>query len=100
MDPVAVALAGTDVGHVAVPAVAGDFGQVYARLKALVIEEAQLDPFRDLGEDTEVRASPIGDRAQLVRAAGPDLERRGDGDTRQGGCAFGIEVWTGHGGSL
>ena len=47
MHAIAVALAGPDVGKVAVPAVAVHLRQVDVRLAALVVEQAQLDPFGD-----------------------------------------------------
>ena len=53
--PEAVALARADAGQVAVPDEAVDLGQVDAGLGAVVVDQAQLDPLGDLGEQGEVR---------------------------------------------
>ena len=47
---VAVALAGLDAGQVGVPDEAVDLGQLDAGLGAVVVDQAELDPLGDLGE--------------------------------------------------
>ena len=63
---VAVALAGLDAGQVAVPDEAVDLGQLDAGLGALVVDEAQLDPLGDLGEEGEVDAGAVVRGAERV----------------------------------
>ena len=70
---VAVPLAGADVGQVAVPDEPVHLGQVDHGLPAGVVEQAELDPVRDLGEQREVGAHPVVRRAQRVWRPGPHL---------------------------
>ncbi len=73
VDAVAVALAGLQVGQVAVPHERVDLEHRDPGLLARVVEEAQLDLLGDLAEDREVGADPVERRAQRVGATGPDL---------------------------
>ena len=96
VDPVAVALARTDVGEVGVPAVAVDLGQRDAhlgqRLARLddggdVLEQAELDALGGAAEQREVRARPVVHGAQRVRAADPLADRRRLGGPGRGPSA-------------
>jgi len=69
----AVALPGLHVGHVAVPHEAVRLGQVEARLVEVIVEEAQLDAFGDLGEDGDVDPRAVVRRSEWVGLARPDL---------------------------
>ena len=84
VDAVAVALARSDAGQVAVPAVAGHLRQVDAALPTIVVEEAQLDAFRDPREDAEVGAQAVERRAKRIGPTGPHrcLEVTTPGDAR------------------
>src|SRR6185312_4091451 len=54
MDAKAVALAGHDVGQIAVPAEAGDLGKLDPGLLLLGVEEAEFDAYGDHREDGKV----------------------------------------------
>jgi hypothetical protein len=72
VDPVAVALAGSDVGEMGVPDVAVHLGEFDPRLVALVaIEEAEFDSLGDAGEQGEIRAVTDVGGAERVRFTGP-----------------------------
>ena len=73
VDAEAVALPGLHVGHVAVPHEAVRLGQVEARLVQVVVEQAELDAFGDLGEDGEVDPRAVVRRSEWVGLARPDL---------------------------
>ena len=76
MDSEPVALPGRHVGEVAVPHDAGRFGQLDACLGAVIVEEAQLDRVRDLGEQREVGADAVEGAAERRGVAGPDPRHR------------------------
>ncbi len=71
--PEAVSLSGLQAGDVCVPDEAVDLGQVEARLGAVVVDEAQLDPLGHLAEQGEVHAAAVVGGAERVRRSGPDL---------------------------
>src|SRR6185503_18096167 len=73
MDAVGVALAGADPGQVAMPVEDGVLGDVDTHLAALVVEEAELDALGVFGEEREVRAAAVPDRAERERPSGPDF---------------------------
>lgn len=74
VDPVAVALARFDPGEKAVPHVAVDLGEVEATLlSARVVEQAQLDPLRNLREQREIGPHALVGCPQRVGVSGPDL---------------------------
>ena len=75
---IAVQLARSDAGQIAVPDLVGAFGQVVARdfLSSRRIEEAQLDAFGVRREHGEVDAVVIDLRAQGIRQARQDAVRR------------------------
>ena len=64
VDPEAVALAGADLGHVAVPGVGGDLGQAQPPLDPGLVEQGQVDGVGPLGEDGEVGALAVPGRPQ------------------------------------
>jgi hypothetical protein len=68
---VAVPLARRDARQVAVPDERVDLAQVVARLRTRVVEQAELDPLGDLGEQREVRAGPVVGGAERVRRSRP-----------------------------
>ncbi len=70
--PEAVALARADVRQVAVPDEGVALGQGDPGLGAVLVEQAQLDLGRDLGEQREVGAGAVVGGAERVRRAGPD----------------------------
>ena len=76
MDAIAVALARTDPGDVAVPAVRRDFRQHETRLGAGRVEQAELDAIRVLGEEREVRPLGVWGRAERIRPARPHRQPR------------------------
>jgi len=71
VDAEPVALVRHDARHVAVPGVGGDLGQLEPALGAALVEEAQLDGLRLLGEDREIRALSVPGGAERPRPAGP-----------------------------
>ena len=73
VDAVGVALAGHDAGQVAVPDVRVDLFERDAGFGAVRVNEAQLDLFRDIGEQGEVGAGTVVRGAQGVGVSGPDL---------------------------
>src|ERR1700730_1551224 len=73
VDPVAVELAGPDVGQVAVPAEGRLLGQIEPRLLATAVEEAELHPLRHLGEEGEVGPGSIKAGPERVRLPRPYL---------------------------
>ncbi len=74
--PIAVALAGSHVGQVAVPHEIGLLDQTDALLVAPVgVVQAQVDVLRVLAEDREVDPRPIPGRAERVGPAAPDPQR-------------------------
>src|SRR4051794_17586451 len=72
MDAVAVALAGTDAGQVAVPVVGSALLDVDDLLAALGVEQAQFDLLGALGEQREVGALAVRQRAERERVSWPD----------------------------
>ena len=68
----AVALARADAGEVAVPVEGRPLRQLDALFAVVVVEQAELDPLRMLGEDREVRAAAVPSRTQRERTARPD----------------------------
>ena len=70
---VAVPLSRHDRGQVAVPDEAGRLREVHAHLVVVVVEEAQLDPFGDLGEHGERRSLTVERGAERVRIARPHV---------------------------
>ncbi len=84
VDAVAVALARSDAGKVAMPAVAGHLGQVDAALSTIVVEETELDTLCDPREDAEIGAQAVERRAQRIGPTGPHrcLEVATAGDAR------------------
>ena len=68
---VAVVLAGPDAGQVAVPAERGALLHLDPLLGAVLVEQAQLDPFGVLGEEREVRAVAVPFRAERERLSRP-----------------------------
>ena len=75
--PVAVALAGFDVGDEAVPDEAVDLGQRHPGLGAVGVEQAQLDLLGGLAEHCEIGARAVVGGAERICLARPDLQRRG-----------------------
>ena len=73
VDAVAVALPGADRRQVPVPDEAVDLGQLDARLGTRLIEQAQLNPLGDLGEQGEVRPPSVPRRAKRVRGPWPGM---------------------------
>ena len=73
VDAVAVALTGLHGRQVAVPDQGVDLGHLDPGLRAVLVEEAQLDPLGDLAEEREVGPAPVERRAQGVGAPRPDL---------------------------
>ena len=71
--PVAVTLAGVDPGKVAVPDKTIPLRQGNPGLATRVVEEAELDPIRGLGEDREIGAATVVGRAERVGRARPDI---------------------------
>ena len=80
--PVAVALAGPDVGQVGVPAVAVDLGERDPDLGEVAVgpEQAQLDALGDAGEEREVGPGAVVGRAERVRRARPSAAERAVGE--------------------
>jgi hypothetical protein len=74
---VAVALAGADARHVAVPVVGGAVGDGDALLGPVTVEQAQVDLGRVLGEDGEVRPLAVPGRAEGERASRPGFAAHG-----------------------
>ena len=85
--PVAVVLARPDPGQIPVPHLGGPFGQFDARLDAVVVDQAQIDPLGGLGEDGEVGPGTVEGRAERGRVARPEIGVRvhGGGGTPCGG---------------
>ncbi len=73
MDAVAVALAGTDTGQIAVPVERGALDDLDALLVVVGVVQAQLHALGVLAEDAEVRALAVPCRAQREGPAGPDV---------------------------
>src|SRR5207248_2859754 len=73
VDAEPVPLPGPDSGRVAVPDEAGALGKVVVALPAGIVEEAQLDPGRGLGEEREVRAVTVVSGAEGGGAAGAEF---------------------------
>jgi hypothetical protein len=69
--PVSVALAGADPGQVAMPDEPVHLVQVDPGFLAVLVEQAQLNPVRDLGEQPEVGAGPVIGGAQWITVARP-----------------------------
>ncbi len=69
-----------DAGQVAVPVERGALAQLDALLVAVLVEEAELDPLRVLGEEREVRAVAVPLRAERERRA----RSRPDASTSRG----------------
>ena len=73
MYAVAIALAGRQPGDVAMPDEAGRLRQAQARLRVVLVEEAQLDGLGDLGEQAEIDAGAVERGAQGIWLTRPDL---------------------------
>ena len=73
VDAVAVLLPGLDLREVAVPDVAVHFVELEPRLRAVVIEEAQLHFFGAFAEQREVRAGAVKSGSQRISRSGPDF---------------------------
>jgi hypothetical protein len=73
VDAVAVALPGADPRHVGVPVERGALGELQPHLAVVVVEQAELHPLRVLGEEREVDALPVPERAQREGPARPEL---------------------------
>src|SRR5215212_9514363 len=77
IDPIAVALAGTDTGEIAMPDVGRHLAQWYAPLVLPgVVEQAQLDLGRVLAEQREVGPDAVPRRAEREPRAGADTQSR------------------------
>ena len=76
VDAIPVALPGTDAAHVAVPVERGALGQLDPRLAVGLVEQAELDALRVLGEEREVRAFAVPARTKGERLARPDVHRQ------------------------
>src|SRR5690348_8937314 len=74
--PVPVPLAGADARQVPVPYEPVDLVQVEPALRAVLAEQAQLDPVGYLGEQGEVGAGPVIRGAQRIAVARPYGGRR------------------------
>ena len=77
IDPIAIALAGTDARQIAMP----DVGRHLAQRHALLVlpgfvEQAQLDPGRVLAEQREVRSDAVPRRAEREPRSGADAQSR------------------------
>ncbi len=72
VDAVAVALAGADPRHVAVPVPGGALGELDARLRVVAVEQAELDALGVLGEEREVRPVAVPRGAERERLSRPD----------------------------
>ena len=75
MDAETVALSRTKPGHVAVPAERRPLGQSHGGLRAVVIEQTEIDALCDFREDREVDAGAVEMRAERKGSAGPDCRR-------------------------
>src|SRR5581483_788095 len=69
--PVAVALPGFDARQVGMPDEAVDLGEVDSLFAAVTVEQAQLDPLGDLGEQGEVGTPSVPCSAERIRRSGP-----------------------------
>jgi hypothetical protein len=86
MNTEAVALAGLEVGHVAVANEARLLGQRQTCLLPGVVKKAKLDRIGDLGEDREVDPGAVERGAQRIRLAGPDIQGRVRSSDGRIGC--------------
>jgi hypothetical protein len=73
MHPVAVPLAGLDAGEIDVPDRSVDLGDLDPRLGSGVVDQAQLHPVGDLGEDGETHPAPVVGRSQGIWLSRPGL---------------------------
>src|SRR5581483_11237067 len=71
-DAKAIALPRTDARHIPVPAMGIHFRQAHTRLIPRIVEQHELDAFRDLGEHGEVRPRAVESRAERIRLSRPD----------------------------
>ena len=70
---IAVALPGLGAREIGVPDERVLLGHRDARLRAVTVEQAELDALRDLREEREIRPRAVVARAERIRDAGPDL---------------------------
>jgi hypothetical protein len=75
MHPVAVALTRLDTGQKAMPHQAIHLGQRDPRLRALGVEQTQLDPLGHLAEHREISAGTVIAGAQRVGLTTPTFQR-------------------------
>src|SRR5215210_9258878 len=77
IDPIAVALAGTDTGEIAMPDVGRHLAQRHALLVLPgIIEQAELDLGCVLAEQREVRSDAVPRRAEREPRSGADAQSR------------------------
>ena len=77
IDPIAIALTGTDAREIAVPDVGGHLAQRHALLVLPgIVEQAELDPGRVLAEEREVRPDAVPRRAEREPRSGADTQSR------------------------
>src|SRR3979409_1408725 len=77
VDPIAVALAWSDVRKVDVPGEGIDLLESNPAFFAGIVEEAQVDGFGDFGKQREVRAYAVKRRSQGIGAARPNFSSTG-----------------------
>ncbi|OPZ08098.1 MAG: hypothetical protein BWZ08_01406 [candidate division BRC1 bacterium ADurb.BinA292] len=70
VNPIAVTLTGPDRLHITAPAMGDAVVHLKARLAPLLVDQAQVHPFGDLGENGEVGAMAVIGRPQGIRLAG------------------------------
>jgi hypothetical protein len=75
MHAVAVPLPGPDPRQVAVPHEPVPLRKVDPRLPAVVVDQTELDPLRDLREQGEVGTPAVEGGTQRVRGTGPDVHK-------------------------
>ena len=76
VDPVAVSLTRLDPWDVGVPDIAVDLDELDPRLLAVLVDEAELDARRNLGEEREVHSGAVKGRTQRVWPSRPRLDVR------------------------
>src|SRR5262249_23631943 len=83
-----VTLAGTEAGDIPMPAEGRRLGKREARLRAILVEQTQVDALRDFGKDGEVDALPVVGGSERKGLAWPDVvgRARRSGQARQHGA--------------
>jgi hypothetical protein len=71
-----ISLARREAGDVAMPDEARRLRERDARLRAALVEQAQVDALSDLAEEREVDAGPVVRCAERIWLARPDLQLR------------------------